>query len=296
MQNHVKTRAPSPRKYAPDLPEEIERAVLRALEKSPDERFATTAEFKAAIDRCDLTPGDMSVRSYPPPPDSRATPPTGREIEVTRVMLGADDNSESPTLDRAQPTAVDATAIDTAPVRLRRFLATSRPLHWGAALAAVALIAGINWLVLGRLQSAGSDDAAVSDWTPIASDVVTGDAFPANRPLTFPADHAAIDAALLSDPGEGERAAADAAIAEGSLSDALEPAPDSATTSPADPMGSSKPDTRPARAARPAVRRTAVREPAPPPAAAETTEALAEEHPQNSSNRSGGQGWIIERR
>ena len=56
MQNHVKKRPPSPRKFTPDLPEEIERAVLRALAKKPDERFATTAEFKAALDQCDLTP------------------------------------------------------------------------------------------------------------------------------------------------------------------------------------------------------------------------------------------------
>ena len=111
MQNHVRTRAPSPREYAPELPEEIERAVLRALEKSPDERFATTAEFKAAIDQCDLKPGEMPVQIDSTPPDSRETHPTGRWIEATRVMLGAEETSESPTIDRARPTVVDATAL-----------------------------------------------------------------------------------------------------------------------------------------------------------------------------------------
>ena len=291
MQNHVRTRAPSPKKYTPDLPEEIERAVLRALEKSPDARFATTAEFKAAIDQYDLTPGEMPVRSFSTPPDSREGPPIGREIEATRVMLGAEDASENPTIDRAQPTAVDSTAVDSAPPSLRKLFAKSRPLRWSAALAGVGvgLILGVNLLVLGSLDTAGSGEAIEFDWTPIARGVVEGSALNANSPEVLPAGNPAIEENLPSDPRSDEWAAANAAIGEGSLAD--DP-PGSAAASDTAELDTKSPVARPPR---PVARRAAARDPIPPPAEVEPDEETTEEREQRSSNHSGEQGWIIER-
>ena len=195
--------------------EEIEQAVLRALAKNPDERFATTAEFKAAIDQCDLTPGEMAVRSFGTPPDTREMPPIGREIEVTRVMLGAEDDSESPTVDRMLSTAVDATAVDSAPARLGRLLATSRPLPWCAAVVGFALIFGINWLIFGRSHQTGPGDENDSGGTPTANGIVSGGAHGANAPLTRSAAGAAIDEVLPPGLGLDDRGADDAATAQG---------------------------------------------------------------------------------
>ena len=294
MQNHVKTRAPSPRKYAPDLPEEIERAVLRALAKSPDERFATTAEFKAAIEPFNHTPGEMPVGTFDPPPDSRESPSTGREIEITRVMLGAKDTAERPTLDRTLPTVVDSTAVDTVTSRLRKFLAISSPLRWSAAVAAIGLMLGVNLLVLSRLHPAGSGEPAAFDWTPIASGVVKGSALPANHPLDVQAGGLADEERLLLDPEADAWAAVNAASHEGSLTDELEPAPGSATAWVDDGRVSTRPATRPAPPPKRVTRRTPVRQPVPPPANRKTTDEATEEQSERSSNRSGGQGWIIE--
>ena len=49
MRAHVEKAPPPPRWFAPDLPEGVEAALLRALEKRPDERFATTREFRDAL-------------------------------------------------------------------------------------------------------------------------------------------------------------------------------------------------------------------------------------------------------
>ncbi len=40
---------PSPRELAPELPEAVERAILKGLAKEPDERFASAAAFKQAL-------------------------------------------------------------------------------------------------------------------------------------------------------------------------------------------------------------------------------------------------------
>ncbi|HXV35591.1 MAG TPA: serine/threonine-protein kinase, partial [Myxococcota bacterium] len=54
MHAQIESPPPSPREFVPSLPEALERAVLRALAKKPAERFATTGEFKAALEQCEL--------------------------------------------------------------------------------------------------------------------------------------------------------------------------------------------------------------------------------------------------
>ncbi len=50
MRAHVERKPPSPREYVPDLPQTIEAALLRALEKDPAERFQSTTEFREALE------------------------------------------------------------------------------------------------------------------------------------------------------------------------------------------------------------------------------------------------------
>ncbi|HUT04782.1 MAG TPA: serine/threonine-protein kinase [bacterium] len=49
MERHVKEAVPSPRSIVGQVPQVIEDAILRALQKSPDKRFQTVKEFEAHI-------------------------------------------------------------------------------------------------------------------------------------------------------------------------------------------------------------------------------------------------------
>jgi serine/threonine-protein kinase len=46
---HVEQAPPSPKQFAPDLPEPVEKVILRALAKRREERFASVAELRAAL-------------------------------------------------------------------------------------------------------------------------------------------------------------------------------------------------------------------------------------------------------
>ena len=50
MRDHVETPPPTPREIAPQIPEAVEQALLRALEKEPTERFASTGEFRQVLE------------------------------------------------------------------------------------------------------------------------------------------------------------------------------------------------------------------------------------------------------
>jgi serine/threonine protein kinase len=50
LSDHVNTAPPLPTKFYPYIPKGIENIVLKALEKSPDDRFQTVEEFGAALD------------------------------------------------------------------------------------------------------------------------------------------------------------------------------------------------------------------------------------------------------
>ena len=43
-------RRPPPREIAPQIPEAVEQALLRALEKEPGDRFASTGEFRQFLE------------------------------------------------------------------------------------------------------------------------------------------------------------------------------------------------------------------------------------------------------
>jgi serine/threonine-protein kinase len=108
MRAHVELPPPSPRQFAPEIPDELEQAVLRALEKDPGERFATTAEFRAALAEVELP----ELPDVVPPPS-----PVVEEPGPTLVVAAPDEpeeptvgfESEAPTRASAAPAPADGT-------------------------------------------------------------------------------------------------------------------------------------------------------------------------------------------
>jgi len=77
MIKHVHDPLPRPREFVPDLPEEVERILLKALAKDPDERYQTMDELAAALARA------LVQRDIPPAP----VPTGGVHTPVKRGAL-----------------------------------------------------------------------------------------------------------------------------------------------------------------------------------------------------------------
>jgi serine/threonine protein kinase len=89
---HVTTPPPRPTVKVPDIPEELERAILRALAKNPDDRFPTMADLRRALGTTSVnTMVGAPARAAPAISDRPTTPATttlsGTAGETLRVSF-----------------------------------------------------------------------------------------------------------------------------------------------------------------------------------------------------------------
>jgi serine/threonine-protein kinase len=103
MRAHIEHAPPPPRRFAPEIPPELEAPLLRALAKDPDERFASAAEFRgelaSAVAAAERPSSDCRTAEYLVPEvdaDARPEPPSPR-LEAT-LIDEALDATETPTL------------------------------------------------------------------------------------------------------------------------------------------------------------------------------------------------------
>ena len=71
---HVNDAPPRPRDLAPAVPEALERVVLRALDKDPDRRYQTAAEFALALDAALAAPDVAATAPASPARPIRLSP------------------------------------------------------------------------------------------------------------------------------------------------------------------------------------------------------------------------------
>ncbi|MBN1978860.1 MAG: protein kinase [Anaerolineae bacterium] len=70
VHDHIFTPLPMPRELKPDLPESLERVLLKALAKEPDDRFQSVAELIAALEGALKPPAESKTKEtvvVPPP-------------------------------------------------------------------------------------------------------------------------------------------------------------------------------------------------------------------------------------
>jgi len=290
MRAHIEKPPPSPREFAPDLPLALEKAVLRALAKCPDDRFATTAEFKVALDACELEAVDEPALPSPSARRSDAEPAHEAVAEETRVMVD-DGATEASTVDCSKSTLIDATLVDRPAPRLGGVVRAARERRGWGPLALLALLVGINLVLLGRISTRESADAPSTPArsAPAASvDIgatsgTTGDT--AALPPALPEEHRARprdpgpetpsiqwDARDPFVPGRPPRVAAALTAEIESLLPAVRPEEPPRSLAAAKPAREAAPSPQPA---------------APAPGAGEI--------PRPSTENMGGEGWIIER-
>jgi serine/threonine-protein kinase len=92
---HIRESAPDVRRFRPDVPPRVARAVARALEKDPERRFASMDEFAAELRRADVVEPELeATRVLAPPPLKRPRRRTAAIIggatlvAVAAVVLG----------------------------------------------------------------------------------------------------------------------------------------------------------------------------------------------------------------
>jgi serine/threonine-protein kinase len=291
MHAHIEKPPPSPRDFVSDLPEELESAVLRALAKSPDDRFATTAEFKVALDECELAP--INDSALPPPPTHRAHAERENHhgAEATRLMID-DETSEASTIDRSQPTLIDATLLDQPSSRLRDILAAARNQNGWVPAAVLALLLGINLLILGRMSTTGTGGSTDFDRAPDSTAVVEASVpAPSGFEPDSPATPETRDTTARKAPNpERPPASANQEVRSRLFSGPalrIEAAIDSE-------IGSILPAVRPA-GPPPSLAGGVTSHLTAPSSAAAAASPRPAKVPQQSSESTGGHGWIIER-
>jgi hypothetical protein len=94
LMKHVQAVPPSPRDIVPTLPEGLNAALLRSLEKAPGDRFADVQQFKAAVlAALDRAPTPAPAAAALPIPAVVATPPP---VASRRVPAASLDTAEDP--------------------------------------------------------------------------------------------------------------------------------------------------------------------------------------------------------
>jgi serine/threonine protein kinase len=159
MRDHVETPPPPPREIAPQIPEAVEKALLRALEKQPNDRFASTGEFRQVLEEGAglhvppaLSTADRGESRADSPP-SESTGPTGN-VEETRVLGDRNWVSTLVTVEHGSPVTPPCTADlellddeEESSTRRRRLPGWR---HVGLAAALLTLLLGLNLLVFGN--------------------------------------------------------------------------------------------------------------------------------------------------
>lgn len=178
MSKHLSEAPPSPRGLGAEIPDDLDRVILRSLQKERDQRFASAQEFREALESIDQ--GPLRALAAPPPGRAGLGPPAEAAKQATSVVTGLASTLE--------PT-VGAPALRQRP----------RIALW-AGLAIAVAGAGAGVIVLLQ-RGAGGSAGAPADGVAAAADAA------APVPRGWPDPPAFADLALATDQkfGGGEK-------------------------------------------------------------------------------------------
>jgi serine/threonine-protein kinase len=171
VMKHVNEPVPLPTEFNPSVPVDLQRVILKALAKNPDERYQTAAEFEEALGKVDLN-GGTAVSPQATALSATAVSPTKEETGKTILEKTP---AETAVVDKAD-SAEEKTAVSTTEPA-----ASARP-KWvipAVILAVLALLAGGAFAFGGFGGGNGEEGTAVAvvgndaTETPAAADTQT---------------------------------------------------------------------------------------------------------------------------
>jgi hypothetical protein len=139
MTDHVNAPPPLPTKFYPYIPQGLQNAVLKALEKNPDARFQTVEEFGSALEQPD-TFGVVPVEIIPTVIPAVIPAPRGATVVESAPPRGATVVETA-----TPPAAVVATVASGVPAKAP-FWTPERRIAGGGAAIILALVVG--WAAL----------------------------------------------------------------------------------------------------------------------------------------------------
>ena len=209
---HIQTPLPPPRVYRPDLPEALERVLLKSLAKDPGDRFLDAAAFGSAVRAACGVPDRSTLRLVDAPASAALLDPAGatrviEELQATRPPAPA----PAPPPTAAPPTPASATAtVPPQPRRsgvMRRVLGIVIGLLVLGGIVLVAFVAG-GALVFTGLGQVGALVVPTEYQAEATAAAARGEPFPFSEQSPPPAGTALPEA--VADALEQAREACDA--------------------------------------------------------------------------------------
>ncbi|MBN1991429.1 MAG: serine/threonine-protein kinase [Anaerolineae bacterium] len=204
IMKHINEPLPMPRKINPALPEAVERVILKAMSKDPDDRYQTAGAMSRALrEAVDLKPGDENV-----PLAIVAPPPKIQEVEHSTGPITPQEKAATAAAFGSEATLSSGMEGTVTPVPARGFPVL--PFVIGGGLIILLILGGIvGAIVISRLTPAPTPTAvtaafaAVTETAQAAGNAAsTAEAEQANATAT------AIAAADLAVAGPTQTAAA----------------------------------------------------------------------------------------
>ncbi|MGC9397390.1 MAG: protein kinase domain-containing protein [Anaerolineae bacterium] len=169
MMKHVYDPLPLPRFFRPDIPEVIERVILKALAKSPEDRFQTALEMVETLERAvEGLPTEVILPPIPGGPTAVIpTPPPSPPAEAPAVPTPAPTPAPP-----SPPPSIREAVTEAVPAREKRAFPWL-PIVGGAVGLIILVVAALLWWI-PRL---GGDEEPFAA-TPEAPQVLEGAATP----------------------------------------------------------------------------------------------------------------------
>ena len=217
IMKHINEPLPMPRTVNPDIPEPIERVILKAMSKNPDDRFQKAGEMAVALRQAaGFKPGDENI-----PLTIVAPPPKVDQVEHATGPITAQERAASAALYDSNVTEITSDAGATAVTGASKGLPIVPIVIGGVVI--IGLIAAV---ILGMAFLGGGDSGGTpeQDELAIAAVTSTAEAKDATATANAEATEAALEAEALAEPTQtaaAETRQAEQAIAKQTADAAL---------------------------------------------------------------------------